>query len=86
MWMALAIVVDGMPQVEADVDGSIEITIPKEASTLIAVAVANASLGNVCVIVPFPGVFLHLSGWFVATTAQFGGVVLHHIHNCQLLC
>jgi hypothetical protein len=84
--MPLAIVVDGMHEVQANVDGSIEITIPKEASACNAVAAANASLGNVSAILPFPRIFLHLSGWVVATTAQFGGVMLHYIHNRELLC
>ena len=84
--MPLAIVHDGMDEIMPDVDGSIKIAIPKEASALNAVAAANASLGNISAIPPFPGIFLHLSGWAVTTTAKFGGVVLHYIHNRELLC
>ena len=80
--MPLAIVVDGMHEVQANVDGSIKITIPSEASACNAVAAANASLGTFLTILTHPftiWILLYLS---MATRTQFGCVVFLHNDKC----
>ena len=91
--MPLSTVLDGIQKVAPDIDGSIEITVPTEAFAFFAVTAANASLWNL--LFNRLAIFARLCtgslavlivcGFPVTTTAQFGGVVLLHIHSCILL-